>query len=141
VLAVSFVQYNSGFRADLRALAQVVHEHGGLLFCDAIQGLGALRLDVRETGVDFLAAGTHKWLLGPQGLGCSAAVKRGYRLAVRCNQHLAHVPIPTIGGAQTVGRPKRRFEEGCIISVCRPERITQLSRRSESNASRRACTI
>jgi len=69
VLAVSFVQYNSGFRADLRGLAEVVHQRGGVLFCDAIQGLGALRLDVRETGVDVLAAGTHKWLLGVQGLG------------------------------------------------------------------------
>ncbi len=69
VLAISFVQYNSGFRADLQALARVVHERGGLLFCDAIQGLGALRLNVRETGVDVLAAGTHKWLLGLQGLG------------------------------------------------------------------------
>ncbi len=69
LLAVSFVQYNSGFRGDLQALARVVHDRGGLLFCDAIQGLGALRLDARATGVDFLAAGTHKWLLGPQGLG------------------------------------------------------------------------
>jgi selenocysteine lyase/cysteine desulfurase len=69
LLAVSFVQYNSGFRADLRRLAEVVHARGGLLFCDAIQGLGALRLDVREMGVDLLAAGTHKWLLGLQGLG------------------------------------------------------------------------
>ncbi|MDB4433180.1 aminotransferase class V-fold PLP-dependent enzyme [bacterium] len=69
ILAVSFVQYDSGFRADLSGLAEVVHERGGLLFCDAIQGLGALRLDVREAGVDLLAAGTHKWLLGLQGLG------------------------------------------------------------------------
>jgi len=69
LLAVSFVQFNSGFRADLRGLAEVVHQRGGLLVCDAIQGLGALRLDVRETGIDFLAAGTHKWLLGLQGLG------------------------------------------------------------------------
>lgn len=69
VLAVSFVQYNSGFRADLRSLADVVHERHGLLFVDGIQGLGALGLNVREMGVDLLAAGTHKWLLGLQGLG------------------------------------------------------------------------
>lgn len=69
LLSVSFVQFNSGFRADLRGLAEVVHQRGGLLLCDAIQGLGALRFDVRDSGVDFLAAGTHKWLLGLQGLG------------------------------------------------------------------------
>ena len=69
LLAISFVQFNSGFRADLRGLAEVVHAYDGLIFCDAIQGLGALRLDVRAMGVDLLAAGTHKWLLGTQGLG------------------------------------------------------------------------
>lgn len=69
LLSMSFVQFNSGFRADLRRIADGVHHHGGLLLCDAIQGLGALRLDVREAGVDFLTAGTHKWLLGLQGLG------------------------------------------------------------------------
>jgi cysteine desulfurase/selenocysteine lyase len=69
LLSISFVQFNSGFRADLRGLAEVVHQRGGLLLCDAIQGLGALRLDVSQAGVDFLTAGTQKWLLGLQGLG------------------------------------------------------------------------
>ena len=36
---------------------------------DAIQGLGVFPLDVRATGVDFLAADGHKWLLGPEGAG------------------------------------------------------------------------
>jgi selenocysteine lyase/cysteine desulfurase len=69
LLAISQVQWGSGFRADLEALSRVVHERGGLLFTDAIQGLGALRFDVRRTGVDFLSAGAHKWMLGLQGLG------------------------------------------------------------------------
>ncbi len=69
LLSLSWVQFNSGFCADLAGMARVVHERGGLLLCDAIQGLGALRLDVREAGVDFLASGTQKWLLGLQGLG------------------------------------------------------------------------
>src|SRR5262249_4880316 len=69
LLSLSGVQFNSGFRADLAGMARVVHERGGLLLCDAIQGLGALRLDVRQAGVDFLATGTQKWLLGLQGLG------------------------------------------------------------------------
>ena len=42
---------------------------GALLFVDAIQGLGAFPLDVHATGVDFLAADGHKWLLGPEGAG------------------------------------------------------------------------
>jgi selenocysteine lyase/cysteine desulfurase len=40
-----------------------------LFFVDAIQGLGAIPLDVGKTPIDFLASGGHKWLLGPKGAG------------------------------------------------------------------------
>jgi cysteine desulfurase/selenocysteine lyase len=69
LLAISFVQFDSGFRADLKRISAVCRANGTLLLVDAIQGLGALPLDVRDCGIDFLAAGTHKWLWGLQGLG------------------------------------------------------------------------
>jgi selenocysteine lyase/cysteine desulfurase len=69
VVSVSWVAYASGWRHDLDRLAEAVHERGALLFLDAIQGLGVFPLDVRATGVDFLAADGHKWLLGPEGAG------------------------------------------------------------------------
>ena len=67
VLSVSWVQFLSGFRCDLAALGALCRERGILFSVDAIQGLGALRLDVRETPVDFLASGAQKWMLGMQG--------------------------------------------------------------------------
>lgn len=69
VLAVSWVQFLSGFRCDLGALGELCRTRGVLLAVDAIQGLGALRLDVRQTPVDFLASGAHKWLMGLPGTG------------------------------------------------------------------------
>lgn len=69
LLAVSFVQFDSGFRADLERIGALCRANGTLLLVDAIQGLGALPLDVRACSIDFLAAGTHKWLWGLQGLG------------------------------------------------------------------------
>lgn len=69
LLTVSFVQYLSGFRADVAALGRLCRAHDVLLCVDAIQGLGALRLDAPAAGVDFLACGSHKWLMGAQGLG------------------------------------------------------------------------
>jgi selenocysteine lyase/cysteine desulfurase len=69
VLAVSHVEFATGFRNDLDRLAELCHERGAALFVDAIQGLGALVLDVRATPIDFLAADGHKWLLGPEGAG------------------------------------------------------------------------
>jgi selenocysteine lyase/cysteine desulfurase len=69
IVSVSWVSYSSGWRNDVARLAQLAHDHGALLFLDAIQGLGVFPLDVRASGVDFLAADGHKWMLGPEGAG------------------------------------------------------------------------
>ncbi len=68
-VALSWVSYADGYRHDLTSLSQVAHAGGALLCVDAIQGLGALRLDVREAGVDTLYAGAGKWMLGLHGIG------------------------------------------------------------------------
>jgi selenocysteine lyase/cysteine desulfurase len=69
IVSLSWVGYATGFRHDLAAVAEVVHDRGALLFVDAIQGLGVFPLDVARTPIDFLAADGHKWLLGPEGAG------------------------------------------------------------------------
>jgi len=69
LLAISFVNYLSGFRVDLAALGEICHRRGCLFFVDAIQGLGAFPLDVRRARIHALAADGHKWLLGPEGCG------------------------------------------------------------------------
>jgi selenocysteine lyase/cysteine desulfurase len=68
VISVSHVSYSNGHVADLRGLADLAHSHGARLHADAIQAVGAIRVDVKETDVDFLTCGTYKWLLGPLGL-------------------------------------------------------------------------
>ena len=69
LLAISFVQYLSGYRADLEAIGEICHRHGCAFLVDAIQGLGAFPVDVRRAHIDALAADGHKWLLGPEGCG------------------------------------------------------------------------
>ncbi len=69
LLAISFVQYLSGYRADLNAIGEICHRRGCFFFVDAIQGLGAFPLDVERAHIDALAADGHKWLLGPEGCG------------------------------------------------------------------------
>ena len=69
MLTISHVEFASGFRNDLDALADVCKHRGIALFVDAIQGLGPLTIDVSKTPIDFLAADGHKWLLGPEGAG------------------------------------------------------------------------
>lgn len=69
LLSISFVQYLSGFRANLEAIGEICHRRGAFFFVDAIQGLGAFPLDVKRCGIHGLAADGHKWLLGPEGCG------------------------------------------------------------------------
>jgi cysteine desulfurase / selenocysteine lyase len=69
LLAISFVQYLSGYRADLEAIGEICARREVLFFVDAIQGLGAFPLDVRKSRIHALAADGHKWLMGPEGCG------------------------------------------------------------------------
>ena len=66
LLAISFVQYLSGYRAPIPAIGEICRRNGCIFLVDAIQGLGAFPIDVR-CGIDALAADGHKWLLGPEG--------------------------------------------------------------------------
>lgn len=69
IVAMSWVGYATGFRINVREMADVAHAAGAYFMLDAIQGLGAFPLDVVESKVDFLAADGHKWMLGPEGAG------------------------------------------------------------------------
>ncbi len=69
VVAISHVQYASGFRADLQRLGRAAREHDALLVVDVIQSLGVLPLNVESEFVDIAAGACHKWLLTPEGVG------------------------------------------------------------------------
>ncbi len=69
LVTVSAVQWSNGFRTDLVRLGELCKEKGVLLFVDAIQALGVHPLDVDAMNIDFLSAGAHKWLCGPEGVG------------------------------------------------------------------------
>ena len=69
LVSLSFVEFASGFRNDLDKIGGLCRERGIHFFVDAIQGLGALPLDVKKTPIDFLSADSHKWMLGPEGAG------------------------------------------------------------------------
>jgi cysteine desulfurase/selenocysteine lyase len=68
VISISYVSYRNGYMYDVEGLADLAHAHGAYLHVDAIQAIGAIRVDVKNAGIDFLTCGTYKWLLGPIGL-------------------------------------------------------------------------
>jgi selenocysteine lyase/cysteine desulfurase len=69
IVAISAVQYLSGYRADLASIADLCHRKGALCIVDGIQAVGAVRIDVKSTGIDALAAGGQKWQMAPHGNG------------------------------------------------------------------------
>ncbi|NUW46793.1 aminotransferase class V-fold PLP-dependent enzyme [Nonomuraea rhodomycinica] len=69
VVVTSWVQFGTGWRVELPALAEVCADVGALLCADVIQGLGVVPADLDRWGVDFAMADGHKWLLGPTGSG------------------------------------------------------------------------
>lgn len=68
LVSISFVQFLSGYKADLEKIGAFCREND-IVFCvDGIQGIGAVNIDVKKYKIDFLSSGTQKWLLGMQGL-------------------------------------------------------------------------
>lgn len=69
VLSISLVQFSNGYTADLARLSAATRASGAYLVVDAIQGIGQLPVNLRETQVDVLSCGAQKWLLSPWGSG------------------------------------------------------------------------
>jgi selenocysteine lyase/cysteine desulfurase len=69
IVAISQVQYASGFRADLERVGRAARAHDALLVVDVIQALGVIPVDVEAELIDVAAAACHKWLLTPEGVG------------------------------------------------------------------------
>lgn len=92
LVAVSAVQFQTGLRMPLGALGEACRRQGARLFVDAVQAAGAVPLDVAASGVDYLAAGSHKWLMGLEGAGFLYASPAGVAdLEPRAAGWLSHI--------------------------------------------------
>ncbi len=69
IISISFVEFLNGFRNNLKEIGKICKNNNIIFSVDAIQGVGALPLDVQSCNIDFISNGGHKWLMGPQGCG------------------------------------------------------------------------
>jgi len=76
-LVTSHVQYSTGFRQDLKELGKLTKEKGLYFVVNPTQSLGALYFNVKDFGIDFMAANGHKWMLSSFGIG-AIYMKRKY---------------------------------------------------------------
>lgn len=69
LIAVSSVQYSTGFRIDLERIGRAARAVDALLVADIIQSFGAQPLDLTSQYVDAAAGASYKWLCAPEGCG------------------------------------------------------------------------
>jgi selenocysteine lyase/cysteine desulfurase len=103
IVAISHVQYGSGFRAPLERIGRAARAHDALFVVDVIQAMGALPIDVEAEFVDAAAGASHKWLLAPEGVGL-------LYLSERARERIK----PTLVGWMSVPDPEdySNFEQG-----------------------------
>ena len=68
LVSITHVCYRNGAMLDVEPIVRLAHERGAMVLLDAYQSAGSVPLDVRALGVEFLAAGSLKYLLGSAGL-------------------------------------------------------------------------
>lgn len=69
LIEISSAAMYNGFQHDLKAVADLAHAHGALVYVDIIHSVGAEPFDVRASGIDFASCSSFKWLMGDFGLG------------------------------------------------------------------------
>lgn len=69
VVASAAVSFNTGFRSNLKKLADIAHNKDALFVVDGIQGTGVVPINVDTDNIDVLCCAGFKWLLGMPGTG------------------------------------------------------------------------
>jgi selenocysteine lyase/cysteine desulfurase len=69
LVALSTVNYATGFRPPVEEVARFLERRGALLYLDGTQSVGALRIDVQEVRPAVLSVDAYKWLMAPNGAG------------------------------------------------------------------------
>jgi selenocysteine lyase/cysteine desulfurase len=102
LISVAWVNNNSGYRHDMKALAALAHHHGAYLYSDAVQFIGTGPVDVHAEQIDFCTAGTYKWLMA--GFGVAAFYVR--------RELLEKIQSPYVGWRSRAGQERnaKKFE-------------------------------
>ena len=128
LLALSSVEFLSGYAHDLKSIGQICREHGVRFIVDGIQGTGVIPMDVNEYHIDALANGGHKWLMWPQGFGflyVSEPLQEFLKPAYGGWTGVEH-PEQFLNYPQELSNDARRFETGGYMSAAVPAAIAAL---------------
>jgi selenocysteine lyase/cysteine desulfurase len=99
LVSVSLVSTINGYEHDLKSLCEMAHAKGAYVYADIIHAVGSIPIDVRDSGVDFCAAASYKWLMAEMGLGFMYVRK----------DRLAEIKRPWFGHGQLAHREPLGF--------------------------------
>lgn len=68
LISVAEITNVSGDKRDIKSICKLAHKYGILVVVDAAQSAPHIKIDVQDTGVDFIAFSAHK-MCGPTGVG------------------------------------------------------------------------
>jgi cysteine desulfurase/selenocysteine lyase len=119
LMSISFVEFLNGFRNDLKQIGKICRDHDLIFSVDAIQGLGALQLNVQECEIDFLACGGHKWLMWPAGLAFAYISPRIFDLLhpAQAGWMSLEIPFDFFNYHQPFSPTAQRFESGVFSTI------------------------
>eukprot|EP01037_Dinobryon_pediforme_P011634 gene11634-11729_t len=80
ILALQYANNETGVVQPVKAAADLVHAHGGLLICDAVQAAGKLPVSFEASGADMFLVSAHKFG-GPKGAGAVVLAREGLHIA------------------------------------------------------------
>ncbi|MGM9946880.1 aminotransferase class V-fold PLP-dependent enzyme [Floccifex sp.] len=125
IVAISAIQFSTGFYMDLKELGNICHQKNILFMVDGIQALGRMHIDVQEMHIDYMASGTNKGLLGTLGAGfvyCSKKwIEKITPLYASYQSVINHVSPPAITTNFDFiewHTDARRFESGNLSYNC-----------------------
>ncbi len=107
VLIVSHVEYQTGFKHNLKKLGEFCRKNNLLFIVDATQSCGVIDIDMTTLGIDVLIYSAHKWLCG------------GYGIAVmHIRQSLFdEFGIPCIGGNSIDTKTKKLKKNASVLEL------------------------
>jgi cysteine desulfurase len=109
LVSVMLANNEIGVIQPVAEIAQICHERGVPLHCDATQAVGRIPLDVNQLGADLLSFSSHK-IYGPKGVG---------GLVVRCGRPVVRLEPQIIGGGQEAGRRSGTLNVPGIVGMAR----------------------